>query len=121
MLFRSLSKFNQREDAAVSLMEKPRDIVGGLVVMTIGTGFLMFGRELEMGTSFRMGPGYFPTTLRTSAVVGHDRVNVDRQPDAGAAQPAADRAVGADADDPVPQYSSRTRSASACWWLPRHS
>jgi hypothetical protein len=47
----------------VSLMEKPRDIVGGLAVMTIGTGFLMFGRELEMGTSFRMGPGYFPTIL----------------------------------------------------------
>ena len=47
----------------MSLMEKPRDIVGGLVVMTIGAGFLMFGRELEMGTSFRMGPGYFPTIL----------------------------------------------------------
>ena len=47
----------------MSTMEKPRDVVGGLVVMTIGTGFLMFGRELEMGTSFRMGPGYFPTIL----------------------------------------------------------
>jgi hypothetical protein len=47
----------------VSLMEKPRDIIGGLVVVTIGTGFLMFGRELEMGTSLRMGPGYFPTIL----------------------------------------------------------
>ena len=45
------------------LMEKPRDVIGGLVVMAIGTGFLMFGRELEMGTSFRMGPGYFPTIL----------------------------------------------------------
>jgi hypothetical protein len=44
-------------------MEKPRDIIGGLVVVTIGTGFLMFGRELEMGTSLRMGPGYFPTIL----------------------------------------------------------
>ena len=47
----------------MSLMEKPRDVVGGLVVMAIGAGFLMFGRELEMGTSFRMGPGYFPTIL----------------------------------------------------------
>jgi Tripartite tricarboxylate transporter TctB family len=47
----------------VSLMEKPRDIIGGLVVVTIGAGFLMFGRELEMGTSLRMGPGYFPTIL----------------------------------------------------------
>jgi hypothetical protein len=47
----------------LSVMEKPRDIAGGLVVMTIGAGFLMFGRDLEMGTSFRMGPGYFPTIL----------------------------------------------------------
>jgi hypothetical protein len=47
----------------VSLMEKPRDIAGGVVVMTIGTGFLVFGQELEMGSSVRMGPGYFPTIL----------------------------------------------------------
>jgi hypothetical protein len=52
-----------REDTAVSLMEKPRDIVGGLVVITIGAGFLFFGRDLETGSSFRMGPGYFPTIL----------------------------------------------------------
>ena len=31
--------------------------------MTIGTGFLMIGRDLDMGSSFRMGPGYFPTVL----------------------------------------------------------
>jgi hypothetical protein len=47
----------------VSLMEKPRDIVGGIAVMAIGAGFLMFGQELEMGSSVRMGPGYFPTIL----------------------------------------------------------
>ena len=28
-----------------------------------GRAFLLFGRELEVGTSFRMGPGYFPTIL----------------------------------------------------------
>jgi Tripartite tricarboxylate transporter TctB family len=38
-------------------------VVGGLVVAAIGAGFFLFGRELEMGTSFRMGPGYFPTIL----------------------------------------------------------
>jgi len=43
--------------------EKPRDVVGGLVVVAIGAGFFAFGRELEAGTSFRMGPGYFPTIL----------------------------------------------------------
>jgi hypothetical protein len=44
-------------------MEKPRDVVGGLVVIAIGAGFIFFGRELDTGTSFRMGPGYFPTIL----------------------------------------------------------
>lgn len=44
-------------------MEKPRDVIGGFLVLLIGAAFLLFGRELEMGTSFRMGPGYFPTIL----------------------------------------------------------
>ncbi|MGD9511766.1 MAG: tripartite tricarboxylate transporter TctB family protein [Geminicoccaceae bacterium] len=44
-------------------MEKPRDVIGGFLAMLIGAGFLLFGRELEMGTSFRMGAGYFPTIL----------------------------------------------------------
>jgi hypothetical protein len=47
----------------VPTMEKPRDVVGGLIVMAIGIGFLVTGRDLEVGTSFRMGPGYFPTIL----------------------------------------------------------
>ena len=44
-------------------MEKPRDLIGGLVVVTIGLFFLIQGRNLEIGTSLRMGPGYFPTIL----------------------------------------------------------
>jgi hypothetical protein len=44
-------------------LEKPRDVMGGLVVTAIGAGFFLLGRELEMGSSFRMGPGYFPTIL----------------------------------------------------------
>lgn len=50
-------------------MEKPRDLAGGLLVMAIGAGFLLFGRELEMGTSVRMGPGYFPTILSVLMMV----------------------------------------------------
>ena len=42
-------------------VEKPRDVVGGLLIVAIGAGFFLFERELEMGSSFRMGPGYFPT------------------------------------------------------------
>jgi len=51
------------EDATVILIQKPRDVIGGLVVIAIGAGFFLSGQELEMGTSFRMGPGYFPTIL----------------------------------------------------------
>jgi hypothetical protein len=46
-----------------ALIEKPRDVISGVVVMAIGAGFFLFGRELEMGSSVRMGPGYFPTIL----------------------------------------------------------
>jgi hypothetical protein len=52
-----------READMATTFEKPRDVVGGLVVVAIGAGFFLFGRELEAGTSFRMGPGYFPTIL----------------------------------------------------------
>jgi hypothetical protein len=47
----------------VAHLSKPRDVVGGVLVVAVGFGFFMFGRELEMGSSFRMGPGYFPTVL----------------------------------------------------------
>jgi hypothetical protein len=53
----------------MSTMEKPRDVIGGLLVMGVGAGFLWFGRELELGTSFRMGPGYFPTILSILMIV----------------------------------------------------
>lgn len=44
-------------------LSRPRDVVGGLLIVGIGAGFLLVGRELPVGTSFRMGPGYFPTVL----------------------------------------------------------
>ena len=43
------------EVATVILIQKPRDVIGGLVVIAIGAGFFLSGQELEMGTSFRMG------------------------------------------------------------------
>src|SRR5688572_16420640 len=47
----------------MTVMERPRDVIGGVLVMGIGAGFLLVGQELEVGSSFRMGPGYFPTIL----------------------------------------------------------
>ena len=50
-------------------MEKPRDLIGGFLVVLIGAAFLLFGRELEVGTSFRMGPGYFPIILSVLMII----------------------------------------------------
>jgi hypothetical protein len=47
----------------VTLMQKPRDVFGGLIIMTIGTGFLVYSQALDIGTASRMGPGYFPIIL----------------------------------------------------------
>ena len=44
-------------------MERPRDVVGGVLIMALGAGFLLVGRELEFGTARNMGPGYFPMLL----------------------------------------------------------
>ena len=44
-------------------MQKPRDVFGGLIIMTIGTGFLVYSQALDIGTASRMGPGYFPIIL----------------------------------------------------------
>ena len=44
-------------------MEKPRDVIGVGLIMAIGAGCFFLGRELEFGTSFQMGPGYFLTVF----------------------------------------------------------
>jgi hypothetical protein len=49
--------------------ERPRDVIGGALIMAIGGGFLLVGRGLEFGSSFRMGPGYFPTVLSVILVL----------------------------------------------------
>lgn len=46
-----------------------RDFVGGVTMICVGLLFLWFGRELEVGDSFRMGPGYFPTMLNLILLV----------------------------------------------------
>jgi hypothetical protein len=46
-----------------AVIERPRDVVGGVVVVAIGLAFLLAGRGLETGTAARMGPGWFPTAL----------------------------------------------------------
>ncbi|MFK3780169.1 tripartite tricarboxylate transporter TctB family protein [Agrobacterium sp. NPDC089420] len=40
-----------------------RDFAGGVTMIFAGLLFIWFGGNLDVGTSFRMGPGYFPVML----------------------------------------------------------
>ncbi|MGI0524963.1 tripartite tricarboxylate transporter TctB family protein [Rhizobium giardinii] len=40
-----------------------RDFGGGVAMIVVSLLFIWFGRELDVGNSFQMGPGYFPRML----------------------------------------------------------
>jgi putative tricarboxylic transport membrane protein len=40
-----------------------RDILAGLVFIAAAAGFILFGRDLAVGSANRMGPGFFPVML----------------------------------------------------------
>jgi Tripartite tricarboxylate transporter TctB family len=40
-----------------------KDLICGLVFIVIGLLFLVGGKDLDIGTATRMGPGYFPLVL----------------------------------------------------------
>jgi hypothetical protein len=40
-----------------------RDALAGLIFILIGASFALSTRSIEIGTAFRMGPGYFPLLL----------------------------------------------------------
>lgn len=46
-----------------SLIKHPRDFYAGLMYAAVGLGAIIIARDYNMGTSVRMGPGYFPTML----------------------------------------------------------
>ncbi len=50
------------KDAAMTLHNK-RDLFAGLMFIAFGLVFVIVAQDYSMGTSRRMGPGYFPTIL----------------------------------------------------------
>lgn len=40
-----------------------KDFWSGVIFLGVGVAFAGFGRHYPMGTTMRMGPGYFPTLL----------------------------------------------------------
>ena len=45
------------------LYRNPRDFWAGLIYLVLGIAVLWIGRDYTLGTSARMGPGYFPAVL----------------------------------------------------------
>ena len=45
------------------LYRNPRDFWAGLIYLVLGIAVLWIGRGYALGTSARMGPGYFPAVL----------------------------------------------------------
>lgn len=52
-----------RNNEPMSWITNPKDLIAGLLFITIGLGFVWFGADYTFGTAQRMGPGYFPTIL----------------------------------------------------------
>ena len=44
-------------------IKSQQDLGAGLLLIAIGAGGLLFGRELTFGSAARMGPGFFPLIL----------------------------------------------------------
>jgi hypothetical protein len=66
-------------------VKSPQDFGAAVVFLLIGLAGLYFGRELDFGSSARMGPGYFPTLLSwliilLGAIVGFRSLAVDGPP-----------------------------------------
>jgi hypothetical protein len=46
-----------------SPLRNPKDFWPGVIFVAAGLAVVLFGREYAMGTTTKMGPGYFPTVL----------------------------------------------------------
>ena len=44
-------------------MRSPKDFWSGVIFVVVGVAAVVFARDHPMGTTMRMGPAYFPTTL----------------------------------------------------------
>ena len=67
-------------------MHLPRDVLGGLLLVAVGTAFYLTATRFRTGTIVNMGPGYFPQTVALIligigvAVVVMGLINAERLP-----------------------------------------
>lgn len=50
-------------------IQNGRDFIGGAIMIAISVLFIWFGQDLDVGSSFQMGPGYFPMMLSLLLIV----------------------------------------------------
>lgn len=51
------------------LIRHPKDFYAGLMYVAVGVAVLVIAKDYKLGSSVRMGPGYFPTLLAWLLVV----------------------------------------------------
>src|SRR4030088_1591965 len=66
-------------------IKSPQDVGAAIILIVIGLAGLWFGREYDIGSVSRMGPGYMPVLLSIGllvfgAVIGLRAVTVDGPP-----------------------------------------
>ena len=66
-------------------IKSPQDVGAAIILIVIGLAGLWFGRDYDIGSVSRMGPGYMPVLLSIGllvfgAVIGLRAVTVDGPP-----------------------------------------
>jgi hypothetical protein len=57
------------ENALTLHIRNPKDFWTAVIYITVGSFFLMISRDYPMGSTFKMGPAYFPTVLSSLLIV----------------------------------------------------
>jgi hypothetical protein len=52
----------------LAFRDKP-EIITGLLFMVVGIAFVWFAKDLKFGTTYRIGPAYFPLVLATMLTI----------------------------------------------------
>jgi putative tricarboxylic transport membrane protein len=53
----------------MSHIKSPQDLAAAIMLLLIGIAGLWFGRDYEVGTASRMGPGYMPMALSWCLII----------------------------------------------------
>jgi hypothetical protein len=57
------------ENALTSHIRNPKDFWTAIIYITVGSIFLIISRDYPMGSTFKMGPAYFPTVLSSLLII----------------------------------------------------